>query len=151
MGLEALQWDNLVSIAEEAKSKYTNNKNPLGAGGCGEARGFIASRLYTQLGPKLFDRLVSLCFFKVKDNRGHFLIVVGGKKPDFKQTFEFGIKLDPTIYQFKNLHPELESLNQQVVFNGDYPKIYIPESLREDPYYPIERQAIKMRHKGYNI
>ncbi|OGJ18874.1 hypothetical protein A3K73_07100 [Candidatus Pacearchaeota archaeon RBG_13_36_9] len=149
MGLESLKWDNLVRIAEEARDSYINDKNPSGAGKCGEARRFIAEMLHTQLGSKLFDELVSSAFFRVKDHRGHFLIVVGGKKPDFKDTFRSGIKLDPTICQFRDLYPGLK--REEIVFNGDYPEIYVPASLEEDPYFPTAVEAIRMEHKGYII
>lgn len=152
MGLEALQLNNLVRIAEEAKDRYVNLNLPLpGKASCGEVQEFIAEKLYAQLGNKLFERTVSSAFFKTKDGRKHFLIVVGGKKPDFRQTFKFGTKLDPTICQFRDIHPELDQLNGRVVFNGDYPKIYLPDSLRENPYFPTIIDAIKMRIKRYNI
>jgi hypothetical protein len=153
MGLEALQWDNLVRIAEEARARYVDFKRPLpGAACCGAVTEFIAERLCGQLGSEIFNRYVHSAHFKVADGRGHILIVVGGKKLDFGQTFEFGIKLDPSVYQFRDLHPELYRLNGQSVFNGDYPKIYVPGSVKEDTnFFPTIIDAVKMRVKGYKI
>jgi hypothetical protein len=146
MGLEALQLDNLTRIAETARDKYVDFKDKLpGEAGCGLAQEFIAEMLYTQLGRKDFNKYVSSAKIKVKDGRSHFLIVIGGKKPDFSKTFEYGIKLDPTIYQFIDIHPELDLLKRQCVFNEDYPKIYDLDFILEDDIFPTIVEGIKMR------
>ncbi len=54
------------------------------------------------------------------------MVVVGGKKPEFKETFELGTKIDPTIYQFRDINPRLNELGRKIVFNSDYPRIYDP-------------------------
>ncbi len=152
MGLEALQWQNLVRIAEEARDKYVDFNRPLpGEAHCGEVREFIAEQLYRQLRAENFGRYVHCAIFNVADKRCHVLIVVGGKKLDFRQTFEFGVKLDPSIYQFRDIHPDLDDLNRRAVFNGDYPKVYVPDSLKEDSNFATVAEAIKMRVKGYPI
>jgi hypothetical protein len=132
MGLEALQWDNLINVAEEARDKYVNFSDNLpGDLNCSFARDFIAEKLYKQLGKELFRIYISCASFDINKGGNHYLIIVGDKKTSFKETFASGIKIDPTIYQFKDIHPKLGSLNRQCVFNGDYPRIYIPDSLSE--------------------
>lgn len=147
MGIEALRQNNLENIARSARRRYLIQEDPLpGVACCGEAMEYAARRLYQQLGYKLFRRYVSAAFFKVKNSkRGHFLLIIGGKKPNFEDTFNTGVKLDPTILQFRDLFPKLGNLNGKSVFNGDYPQIYQKDSLIEDPYGYLDCIADQIR------
>ncbi len=133
MKLEALQWGNLVRITEEARkyAVHPSDETP-GQGGCGIAIDYLASKLFRKIKKEGFREYISLASFKVMDGRGHTIIVIRKKLPDFDDTFQQGIKLDPTIQQFRDLYPRLKRLGKQSVFKNNYPEIYNPETLIED-------------------
>jgi len=139
MGLEALQWDSLVRIAEEARARYVDfNDAKPGEYFCGRAAVEMGYDLYRSLGKRAFERHVACVVLSVTgESMGHTILVVGKGGKDIETRFEFGIKLDPTIHQFQQIHPQLRTLNRQCVFTDDYPKIY-REGIKRDVFFQME-------------
>lgn len=152
MGLEALQWDNLVKIAHEARVRYVRLTDAApGKDKCGNAAVYMADRLFCQLvNEDYFDKYVHCIRFSVSNGGGgHCAIVIGGKKPDIKDTFRFGIKMDPTIIQFARLFPDMDT--SKVVFRDDYPLPFRDDFMVYDLYFPLKVAQIKMAARGYRM
>jgi hypothetical protein len=139
MGLEALNWDNLERIADVARDKYVNfsDERP-GKNCCGRAALDMAYELYVQMGRRNFQRYVACVVIPiVGEVMTHSVLVVGRGGKDMETRFELGVKLDPTIYQFQQTHPELKALGKKCIFTDDYPEIK-KEGVREDAIFHTE-------------
>lgn len=133
MVLEALQWNNLVRLTQRVRDRYVNfNDERPGEYCCGEAAVEIGYELFRSLGKANFLKYIICPFLHIiKESIRHSVIVVGEGGKDLEQRFRLGTKLDPTIFQYQQTHPQLRGLNKRCVFTGDYPGIYTGE-IEED-------------------